>query len=105
MRLEGEGLAILLPPERASVIESLEIQRFHLMGSAAASFGRPVPVLLRVEEDLLDRAVGEGEIAGSELEERQKDRKASADPSVAAVVRRFEGSVTEVADPSDERVG
>ena len=51
---------------------------------------------VRVDADLMDRAVSQGERAGRELEERQRDRKASANPSVQAVVRRFDGSVTEV---------
>jgi DNA polymerase-3 subunit gamma/tau len=105
MSLEGEGLAILMPPERASVIEDLEVQRFHLMGAAAVAFGRPVPVLMRVDEGLLDRKVGKGELAGTELEERQRDRQASANPAVAAVVRRFEGSVTEVSEPGGGDAG
>ena len=96
---EEDGLALLLPAGREGSVQDLEEQRFHLMGAAAAAFGRPVPVLLRVDEGLLRRSPSEGELAGSELTERRNLEAATEHPSVQAVLKRFEGRVTSVGEP------
>jgi DNA polymerase-3 subunit gamma/tau len=99
LRRQDDGLALVLPGGREESIAALEAQRFHLMAAAAAAFGRPAPVSLVVQDDLLTAASLPGELEGTEIAARRRLARAEASPIVRAVLTRFDGRIVGVEPP------
>jgi hypothetical protein len=93
LRGEGDGVALLLPHDDEIARELVEGHRFHLMAAAAEAFGRPVPVAVRLDHDLLESSPQPGDIEGTELGSRRLVKRASRSSLVEAVVSRFDGRI------------
>jgi len=100
LRRHEDGLAIVLPEDRPQALEHVEQSRFHLMGAAAAAFGRPVPIHLGIEDGLLLRPARAGEIEGVELAARRLLARASSMAHVQALASRFDGRIVDVVPPA-----
>ncbi len=96
LRRHADGLLVVVPEDRAHVLEQLREHRYSLMASASAAFGRPAPVELASDAGLLAAPRLPGEVEGLELATRRLQARAAQSPQVRAAIQRFDGRVISV---------
>lgn len=107
LRREGDGVLLLLPADRDIAREHLDEHRFHVMAAASEAFGRPVPVRIGIQADLVDAPTLAGDVEGSDLVARRLTARAERSSLVQSVRGRFDARIVSVVpsdvDPSSAR--
>lgn len=100
--VDETGISIAFPEDESEGPSLLEGYRFHVVGAAAAAFGRPMCVEVVTWDGFYDADPEPGELEGCEVADMRSFRRAETHPLVAAVVKKFDGRVVAVEKEGEE---